>query len=336
MNLAKRGCKMKRTALILTVIATASPALAQNAPNAADSLRRQLGAAEQSAEAVARRADLARYVQELQQNSSDDRLREQIISAAMALNPRPAIPEEARRHFVKGTTIQRDATNEGEAELAAAEYRAALLLAPWWGDAYYNLGLAAQMANRFDESISAFRLYLLTQPPAEDARDAQDRIYAVEAKRELSLRVERDRRDEEARAARQRAEANREALQRLVGQWRTMLPLGSGRHILDNCQYYNLETRSDEIIATVIPTPYTDPRNCGPQGPARPILRITVVGDRISAEILPPFMNSGTVMTGTLNFNEFKVYGPDNMRWELYRQGTYPVYRPGDCTAALC
>lgn len=327
---------MTRTIITFALIAISSPALAQNTPSTVDSLRRQLGAAEQSAEASARRADLARYVQELQQNSSDDRLREQIISAALALNPRPAIPEEARRHFIKGTTIQRDAANEGDAELAAVEYRAALLLAPWWGDAYYNLGLAAQMANRFDEAISAFRLYLLTQPPAEDARDAQDRIYAVEAKRDLTLRAERDRLDQEARAARQRVDANRESLQRLVGQWRTMLPLGSGRSILDNCNYYNLETRGDEIIATIIHTPYTDPQNCGRQRPPAQILRITVDGDRISAEILPPFMGSGAVMTGTLDFNEFKVYGPDNMRWELYRQGTYPVYRRGDCTAAIC
>lgn len=316
MNMRTTGIYMRRTLLIFTLIAIASPALAQSAPPST--------------------LDLDRYIRELQQNPGDLRLREQIISTALALNPRPAIPEEARRHFVKGTTIQRDAANEGDAELAAGEYSAALLLAPWWGDAYYNLGVAAQMANRFDEALAAFRLYLLTEPPPEDARDAQDRIYAVEAKQELALRAANDAINREAREARQREERNRETLQRFVGRWRTMLPLGSGRSLLDNCNFYDLEMQGSEIIAKAIHTPHNDPRNCGRQRPPMAHLAFTVDGDEIIARILPPLMGAGTVMRGTVNFNEFKVYGPDNARWELYREGTYPVFRPGDCTAALC
>lgn len=307
---------MMRRMFVLVLFLSASPALAQNGSDP--------------------RAMLQQQISDLRQNADDVGLREQIIRAALALNPQPAIPEEARRHFVRATTIQKDARNEADAELAAREYREALLLAPWWGDAYFNLGVAAQTANLFDEAIRAFRLYLLTQPSPEDARDAQDRIYAVEARRELARSAESDRQMREARAEMEREAANRQTLQRLVGQWRTMLPLGSGRHILDNCNYYNFETQGDAIIATMIHTPYTDPRNCGRQRPPLAHLRITVNGDQITAQILPPLLGSGTVMTGTVDFNEFKVYGPDNARWELYRQGTYPVFRPGDCTAALC
>jgi tetratricopeptide (TPR) repeat protein len=308
--------QMLRRLFVLVPFLISSPALAQNGSNPSETLQQ--------------------YVSELRQNTDDVSLREQIIRAALALDPQPAIPEEARRHFVRAVTIQKDATSEADAELAAREYREALLLAPWWGDAYFNLGVAAQTANLFDEAIRAFRLYLLTQPPSDDARDAQDRIYAVEAKRELARSADVDRQMREARAQMEREAANRQTLQRLVGQWRTMLPLGSGRHILDNCNYYNFETRGNEIIATAIHTPYTDPRNCGRQRPPLAHLRITVDGDQITAQILPPLLGSGTVMTGTVDFNEFKVYGPDNTRWELYRQGTYPVFHPGDCTAALC
>lgn len=325
--------------LILALFVTGSPALAQNGSSETQTLRAQLAAAQRQADSIATdlaRQKLNRDIAALRNSPDDQGLREQIITAATAIDPQPAIPEGARRHFVRATTIQKDARNEADAELAAREYREALLLAPWWGDAYFNLGVAAQTANLFDEAIRAFRLYLLTEPSAEDAREAQDRIYAVEAKRELARSAESDRQMREARAQTEREAANRQTLQRLVGQWRTMLPLGSGRHILENCNYYNFEVQGNEMVATMIHTPYTDPRNCGRQRQPQAHLRFTVDGDQITAHILPPLMEAGAVLTGTVDFNEFKVYGPNNMRWELYRQGTYPVFRPGDCTAALC
>lgn len=301
---------MIRRLFVLVLFLIGAPAFAQNGANPGEELQRQIS--------------------DLRQNADDVGLREQIIRTALALNPQPAIPEEARRHFVRATTIQKDARNEADAELAAREYREALLLAPWWGDAYFNLGVAAQTANLFDEAIRAFRLYLLTQPPPDDARDAQDRIYAVEAKKDLVRTAEIDRRNEEARALRDREARNRETLQRLVGQWRTMLPLGSGRHLLDECNYYNFETQGSEMVVTMVHTPDNNPQNCGRQRRPQEHLRFTVDGDNIVARISPPLMNSGTVLTGTVDFNEFKVYGASNMRWELYREGTYPVRRPGE------
>lgn len=296
--------------LMLVLFVLGSPAVAQNGASARETLNQRIA--------------------DLRQNPDDSALREQIIRAALALDPRPAIPEDARRHFVRAVTIQKDARNETDAELAAREYREALLLAPWWGDAYFNLGVAAQTANLFDEAIRAFRLYLLTQPPPDDARDAQDRIYAVEAKRDVALRAANDTREREAEALRQRAERNLETLQRLVGQWRVMLNLGSGRHLLDECEYYNFEVQGDEMVVTAFHTPDNNPQNCGRQRRPLSHLRFTVDGDDIVAHILPPLMNAGTVLTGRVDFNEFKVYGGNNLRWELYRQGTYPVRRPGE------
>ncbi len=301
---------MLRRLFVLVPFLISSPALAQNGSNPSETLQQ--------------------YVSELRQNTDDVSLREQIIRAALALDPQPAIPEEARRHFVRAVTIQKDATSEADAELAAREYREALLLAPWWGDAYFNLGVAAQTANLFDEAIRAFRLYLLTQPPPDDARDAQDRIYAVEAKKDVVLRAENDRRDREARELRDREARNRETLQRLVGQWRTMLPLASGRHVLEECNYFSFQTRGNEMVVTQYHTPDNNPGNCGRQRRPQAHLAFTIDGDRIIARVLPPLMGAGTVLTGTVDFNEFKVYGPDNMSWELYRQGTYPVRRPGE------
>lgn len=301
---------MKCRILLPVLLAIASPVLAQNGANSSKTLQQHISA--------------------LRQNADDVALRERIIRAALAMDPQPAIPEEARRHFVRAVTIQKDARNEADAELAAREYREALLLAPWWGDAYFNLGVAAQTAKLFDEAIRAFRLYLLTQPPPDDARDAQDRIYAVEAKKDVVLRAESERRAEEARAARDREARNRETLQRLVGQWRGMLPLASGRHVLDECEYYGFEVQGNEMVVTAVHTPYNNPQNCGRQRQPQEYLRFTIDGDKIVGRVSPRFDPSGTVLTGTVDFNEFKVYGANNMRYELYRQGTYPVRRPGE------
>lgn len=48
---------------------------------------------------------LNQYVSSLQQNPSDNALREKIIKFAQTMNPAPAIPEEARRDYVIGLTL---------------------------------------------------------------------------------------------------------------------------------------------------------------------------------------------------------------------------------------
>lgn len=159
--------------------------------------------------------ELRKEVTDLQQHPGDRALREKIINLALTLDPQPAIPEEARRHFVKAGAIVKEAKAAEDAELAVKEYRDALLLAPWWGDAYFNLGMAAQTANRFDEAITALKLYLLTKPSPNDARAAQDKIYAIEAKKELAATAAQ-------RAAERDAAADRERKAHevdLSGQW---------------------------------------------------------------------------------------------------------------------
>lgn len=330
---------MKPRVFILFLLVIGSPAFAQNGGKEGQRLRARLAAAQRQADSIA--ADIARQklnrdIAALQNNPDDRGLREQIIQAAIALDPQPAIPEQARRHFVRATTMLRDARNETDAELAAREFREALRLAPWWGDAYFNLGVAAETANRFDEAISAFNLYLITKPSPDDERAAQDKIYGIEAKKELALRAENDARAREAQALREREAANRETLRRLVGRWRASANLGSGRMLLQNCWYTSFEVRGNEMIATDIPTPDNDPRNCPRQTQPRESFRFTLDGDKITAHIFDAIANARAVFSGTVDFNEFKVYGPNNLRWELYREGTYPVMRAGDCTASLC
>lgn len=129
---------------------------------------------------------LNRYVSELQINPNAAVLREKIIKHALGMKPAPAVPEEARKYFTKANTIQEAAKDAQGLDLAVNAYNQALLIAPWWSDAYYNFSLALERSSRFDEAIGALKLYLLANPNASDARAVQDKIYAIEAKQEMA------------------------------------------------------------------------------------------------------------------------------------------------------
>jgi tetratricopeptide (TPR) repeat protein len=126
---------------------------------------------------------LDQYVSDLQKNPNDNALREKIIMHVQTMRPSPAIPEEARRHYVMAQTFYKDAKKIEDYNVSMDEFKKALLIAPWWPDAYRELGLAAKGAQRFDDAITALKLYIATNPGKDKARATQDEIYKIEAKK---------------------------------------------------------------------------------------------------------------------------------------------------------
>lgn len=131
------------------------------------------------------RAALVQMTVQLKDSPDDGSTRRLIIKLASELKPAPVIPEEARKHFVEGTAIVKAAKNPAQQALAAQSFTEALKVAPWWGDAYYNLGVAQELAEEYDAAEQAFNFYLLSDPSATEKREVQDRIYALSAKRKL-------------------------------------------------------------------------------------------------------------------------------------------------------
>ncbi|WP_332776485.1 tetratricopeptide repeat protein [Polaromonas sp.] len=140
-----------------------------------------------SAYAQSPREQLNQMVQQLQQTPTDNALREKIIKLAQDVKPALAVPPEAKRAFVMGGTYQKEAKSSEDFGLAVKAFQDASTAAPWWGDAYYNLSVALESAKRYDEAKNALTLYLLTKP--KDAEQAQERLYAIEAKKDLSARA---------------------------------------------------------------------------------------------------------------------------------------------------
>jgi formylglycine-generating enzyme required for sulfatase activity len=139
-------------------------------------------------------------VDELRHHPEDRALRERIVKAAREQSPTPTPPEEARRFFIRGNTALEDAQGQDGYLRAARNYSEALKIAPWWGEAYRNLGKALDLAKDYSGAIDALGLYLLTGPAQADARQAQDRIYALEEKREEKQERTQERRDAIAEA----------------------------------------------------------------------------------------------------------------------------------------
>ena len=132
------------------------------------------------------REQLNALVTQLQANPGDNALREQIIKLVQGIDPPPAIPEDARQHFVEGKTITKSAQSPEQQGLAVQSFEEALKTAPWWGDAYFNLAVAQELAGQLDAAQESLKLYIQTNPGEEEARDAQDRIYALNAKKKLA------------------------------------------------------------------------------------------------------------------------------------------------------
>ena len=95
--------------------------------------------AQAQAQAQAPQQALNQYVADLQKNPNDYALREKIIRHVQTMKKAPDIPEKAREHYVMASTFADKAKDNSGYERAIEQYKAALLAAPWWADAYKRL-----------------------------------------------------------------------------------------------------------------------------------------------------------------------------------------------------
>lgn len=130
------------------------------------------------------REQFAQMLDVLQKTPKDDALRESIVKLARDLKPAPAVPEAARRNLVRGNTALDDATGVDDYARATTYYQDALALAPWWGTAYLSLARAEELQFDYDAAQRHLKLYMLSGASPDDARKAQDYMYALEEKQD--------------------------------------------------------------------------------------------------------------------------------------------------------
>lgn len=101
-----------------------------------------------------------------------------------------AIPEDARRHMIRGRAALEMAKSPEDYRFAIEEFAQAVKLAPDWADAYYNLAVVQEKAGQVSDALASYRRYLELAPNASDAQKVQDEIvrleYQLERQREFS------------------------------------------------------------------------------------------------------------------------------------------------------
>jgi hypothetical protein len=100
-----------------------------------------------------------------------------------------AVPEDARRHFVRGRTAVEMAKSPEDYRAAIEEFERAVKIAPRWADAYYNLGMVQARAGHSREAIASLKRYLELAPNAADAAQVRDEIVALEYRLEREAQL---------------------------------------------------------------------------------------------------------------------------------------------------
>ncbi len=126
------------------------------------------------------------YKSAFDKNPRNDFLRSKVIAAAVALPEAPAVPEAARQLFLLATDQIKQASTPSALDSPIALLDKAVSIAPWWGNAYYNLARALEMQGRYNEAIQQIKLYLETKPNEADAKEASARIVVLETQKEIA------------------------------------------------------------------------------------------------------------------------------------------------------
>lgn len=101
----------------------------------------------------------------------------QIAENYQALIEKPSISEEQRKYI-----LQANALNDNKDYQSAIQYydKAFTINPVSYPAGYYNLALIASLAGNYNYAILNMKKYLLLLPNAQDAREAQDKIYGWE------------------------------------------------------------------------------------------------------------------------------------------------------------
>jgi len=130
-------------------------------------------------------ADLQQAVAAYQQSPTAATY-EQVIKMAAAMEQLPAVPTEARRHFVMGATMFKDAKSQEDFRQASAEFSQAVRLAPWWPDALYNLAQSTGASGDYASAIADLKWYQMFKLSEAEIQAAQEKSWGFEAKQKMA------------------------------------------------------------------------------------------------------------------------------------------------------
>jgi len=108
------------------------------------------------------------------------------IRTAIEMNPRPDVSEAARQSYVEANVTYRNAQNDADIKSAIALYKDALVKAPWFSDAWYNLSLAQEKLGDYAGGAKSMKTMEPLETGGPNERRDLDRIYTLEAKQKMN------------------------------------------------------------------------------------------------------------------------------------------------------
>ena len=130
-------------------------------------------------------------------------MREKIITPAADMNPPPEIPAEAKTHMSRGMAAMENYKTEVDFKDAANRFGKAVNIAPWLGNGYRDLAIAADKAGDYNRALRDLGWYLLSKPAPADVDWANDLKAKIEYRKEKAAN--------EAQASAQEAKAKADA-----------------------------------------------------------------------------------------------------------------------------
>jgi ankyrin repeat protein len=123
---------------------------------------------------------------DLQFQPNDEARRDKVIKLVLGLPALPAIPDEARQLALQASALMKQSSTPKEMEQPIWLLRKALAIAPWWGNAYYNLSRALELSGQYDDAAKQLSYYLELIPSAADANEVRNHIAVIQAEKEAA------------------------------------------------------------------------------------------------------------------------------------------------------
>jgi tetratricopeptide (TPR) repeat protein len=116
------------------------------------------------------------YVEAVKRDPENQFARNRVLQTVLVMKTPPEVPEDVRKLLIEARiTLKRE--KKAKAMQPALELlRKAEVLAPWWEEPYYDLALALQRCEKFDEAIAQMNFYLTLRPHDFDAGKVRARL----------------------------------------------------------------------------------------------------------------------------------------------------------------
>ena len=144
-----------------------------------------------SADALARK-QFATALAEYRVQPASAELRDKVIRLARGLKTAPEIPQEARKDFDQAMARMQKAVYPGDMKAAAKLFEQAAQAAPWFSDAYYNLGAIADKSGDYEKEKEWLRLYISTLRDAASITAGQALLAEVDLRKAQAAQAELD------------------------------------------------------------------------------------------------------------------------------------------------